>query len=281
MIAKSGTPYEIILHIHSIIHPVVIITLCWRVMIDGNIWTSWTAAISSGLVTGICGIIVAHELGHKKTKSISWWMGRANLVMSLYAHFTTEHNVNHHKYVSTRKDPASAPKGRGLWYHIMQTIPNQFIGAWKTEQKRAEKRNKKMYFFSNPVFIGVIIQSLLIYSIYYIFGITATFAFIAQAFFAIFLLEYVNYIRHYGLNREIGEKQTMMHSWQSEKRLSRWALLELTRHPAHHLKANEPFWKLRPYDGAPDLPTGYFGLFWPSLIPPIWRKLMDHRIPKN
>ena len=250
-------------------------------MIDGNIWTSWCAAISSGLITGICGIIVAHELGHKKAKTISWWMGRANLVMSLYAHFTTEHNVNHHKYVSTRKDPASAPKGRGLWYHVMQTIPNQFISAWKTEKKRAEKRNKKMPFFKNPVFLGVLIEIILMYTIFAFFGKFALFAFIGQAFFAIFLLEYVNYIRHYGLNREIGEKQTMMHSWQSEKRLSRWALLELTRHPAHHLKANEPFWKLRPYDGAPNLPTGYFGLFWPCLIPPIWRKLMDHRIPKN
>ena len=61
----------------------------------------------------------------------------------------------------------------------------------------------------------------------------------------------------------------------------RTTLLELTRHPAHHLKASEPFWKLRPFEGAPNLPTGYFGLFWPCMIPPLWRKLMDHRIPET
>ena len=147
-VPKSGTPYEVMLHIHSLIHPVIIITLCWRVMLDGNVWTTWAAAISSGIVTGICGIIVAHELGHKKPKSISWWMGRTNLTMSMYAHFTTEHNYNHHKYVSTPLDPAIAPRGRGLWYHVIQTIPNQFISAWTVERKRTEKRgnlNQKVY----------------------------------------------------------------------------------------------------------------------------------------
>ena len=280
-IPKSGTPYEVMLHIHSLIHPIVIITLCWRVMLDGNVWTSWAAGLSSGVITGVCSIIVAHELGHKKPRTISWWMGRANLVMSLYAHFTTEHNFNHHKNVSTRLDPASAPKGRGLWYHVLQTIPNQFISAWSTEKRRALKKGKKLLFYKNPVFIGLLIQGLLLGIIWYIFGIWALIVFSGQAFFAIFLLEYVNYIRHYGLHREVGERQTMMHSWQSEKRLSRWTLLELTRHPAHHLKASEPFWKLRPFEDAPNLPTGYFGLFWPCMIPPLWRKLMDHRIPET
>ena len=61
-------------------------------------------------------------------------------------------------------------------------------------------------------------------------------AFLAQAAFAVFLLEYINYIRHYGLLRDVGERQTEMHSWQSEELVS-MDTLELTRHPAHHLKA--------------------------------------------
>ena len=35
---------------------------------------------------------VAHELGHTKPKSFSWWVGRLNLFSVLYLHFTTEHN---------------------------------------------------------------------------------------------------------------------------------------------------------------------------------------------
>ena len=133
----------------------------------------------------------------------------------------------------------------------------------------------------NPVIRGFIVQVLFVAGIYAGLGSAMTLAFLIQAGFAIFLLEYINYIRHYGLNREIGERQTEMHSWQSEERWSRWTLLELTRHPAHHLKASEPFWRLQPYDDAPSLPTGYYGCFWIALIPPLWRRLVDPRIPSS
>tara|TARA_A100001037_G_C14624209_1_gene402910 strand:- start:17 stop:418 length:402 start_codon:yes stop_codon:yes gene_type:complete len=132
----------------------------------------------------------------------------------------------------------------------------------------------------NPIFLGLGAEGILVAAIWYQFGMAGAMALLYQAAISIFLLEYVNYIRHYGLRREVGEKQTHMHSWQTEVRWSRWTLLELTRHPAHHLKASLPFWKLQPYEGAPTLPTGYFGMFWPSLIPPLWKRIMDPRIPE-
>jgi alkane 1-monooxygenase len=104
-------------------------------------------------------------------------------------------------------------------------------------------------------------------------------AFLVHAAFAVFLLEYINYIRHYGLRREVGERQTELHSWQAEERWSRWTLLELTRHPAHHLKASEPFWRLRPYANAPTLPSGYYACFWIAVFPPLWRRVVHPRIP--
>ena len=52
-IPKSGKPYEIMLHIHSLLHPVLVITLCWRAMQDGNARTTWAAAFSTGISTGI------------------------------------------------------------------------------------------------------------------------------------------------------------------------------------------------------------------------------------
>ena len=89
------------------------------------------------------------------------------------------------------------------------------------------------------------------------------------------MLEYVNYVQHYGLRRESGTRQSQMDSWQSDVRWSRWTLLELTRHPAHHLKPGLAFWQLITYPNAPTLPTGYYGLFWVCLFPPLWRRLID------
>ena len=56
-------------------------------------------------------------------------------------------------------------------------------------------------------------------------------AFLGQAIVGIFLLEYVNYIQHYGLRRTGKERKTKMHSWQSERRWSSWTLLNLNLHP--------------------------------------------------
>jgi len=269
----NGTPFEAMLYIHAILMVPLILTVCWRGFQDGNAWTTWAAAFSTGIATGMCGIVVGHELGHKKPKSIGWWMGRVTLILVFYSHFTTEHNFNHHKYVATKNDAASAPRGRGIWFHVAQTIPLQFISAWSIRSKRSRT------FLHNSVLHGIIIQVIFAIFIWFIFGKWGLAALFFQAALSIFLLEYVNYIRHYGLEREVGERQTEMHSWQSKKRLSRWALIELTLHPSHHMKASLPFWKLQPYDDVPELPTGYFGLFWPCLIPPLWRRWLDPRIP--
>lgn len=272
-VRTNGTPFEVMLWVHALLTLPLIYTVIARGLADANAWTTWAAAFSTGIAMGMCGIVVGHELGHKKPRTPAWMMGRATLVMVLYAHFTTEHNFNHHKFVSTRQDPASAPKGRGLWYQVAQTVPNQFISAWRIQSKRSKS------ILHNPVVHGLLLEAALCAVIWHFFGVWGLAAFAYQAFVAIFLLEYVNYIRHYGLEREVGERQTELHSWQSKKRLSRWVLIELTLHPAHHLKASDPFWKLQAYDDAPELPTGYFGLFWPSLIPPLWKRWLDPRIP--
>ena len=133
----------------------------------------------------------------------------------------------------------------------------------------------------NPIYVGMVLQLLLLAVLYTAFGPWVMMAFLLQAWFAIFLLEYINYIRHYGLRRTAGERQTEFHSWQAEQRWSRWTLLELTRHPAHHMKASEPFWRLQPYADAPTLPSGYYGCFWLALIPPLWKRVMQTRFPKQ
>ena len=74
------------------------------------------------------------------------------------------------------------------------------------------------------------------------------------------------------------ERQSKMHSWQSERRWSCWTLFNLSLHPAHHLKASEGWWDLQPYDGAPDMFSGYYGTFWPALFSPLWKRWMAQKL---
>ena len=67
---ESGTPLVVILWIHFMLHILVLGSLFALVIRDG--WNLWVivAAVSTGLHSGAAGIIIAHELGHAKPRSI-------------------------------------------------------------------------------------------------------------------------------------------------------------------------------------------------------------------
>ena len=102
-------------------------------------------------------------------------------------------------------------------------------------------------------------------------------AFLAQAAVAIYLLEFVNYLQHHGLRRGDDERPNATHAWESRHRLSRWTLMELPLHPSHHLKASTPYQRLDVHEEAPQLPLGYYGMFWVALLPPLFGRLMQQQ----
>ncbi len=88
--------------------------------------------------------------------------------------------------------------------------------------------------------------------------------FLWQAFVAIWQLELVNYVEHYGLTRRhLGngkyEHVLPRHSWNAAHRASNWLLINLQRHSDHHYKPDRRFPLLQTYgtDDAPQLPYGY------------------------
>jgi alkane 1-monooxygenase len=99
----------------------------------------------------------------------------------------------------------------------------------------------------------------------------------------IILLESVNYIEHYGLERkqispEHFEKVRPCHSWNADNLLSRAVLFDLSRHSDHHANVARKYQILRHHDASPQMPTGYPGMILLSLIPPLWFKIMNKKI---
>ena len=66
-------------------------------------------AFSIGILGGV-GIVVAHEMGHKPGR-FEKALAKGLLHPVLYGHFTSEHNLGHHRRVATPEDPASARFG--------------------------------------------------------------------------------------------------------------------------------------------------------------------------
>jgi len=109
--------------------------------------------------------------------------------------------------------------------------------------------------------------------------------FLVQAGVAIWQLELVNYIEHYGLSREhLGEGKyehvKPHHSWNASQRASNWLLINLQRHSDHHYKPDRRFPVLQTYDAdtAPQLPFGYPVMTMAAMVPPLWRRMMNPKV---
>ena len=243
------------------------------------------AMVSIALSNGGIGITIAHELVHRSNK-IEQLLGRILLLSVLYMHFAIEHVRGHHATVATDEDPASAKKGQSFYGFLLPGIYGQFISAWQLEFDRLTKLNQPKLGLKNEMIQFMIAQIAFIFLIFYLFGLEFLILFLIVSFLSFSLLEAVNYIEHYGLERQKKpngryEKVTHHHSWNSDHILSRMFLFELTRHSDHHAVASRKYQILRTFEDSPQLPTGYPGMILLALIPPIWFRVMDPLIEKS
>ena len=237
---------------------------------------------SMGILCGIFGINVGHELGHRKSKQ-EQLLAKILLLSSLYLHFFIEHNRGHHKRVSTHEDPASARIGESLYLFWPRSLIYSYLSAWKLEINRLKKYQNNWLFWRNEMLWYQFIQAALLGVLIYVFGLIATLYFVIATLVGMLLLETVNYIEHYGLSRKINkqgryEKVAHSHSWNSNHVVGRLMLFELSRHSDHHYKASKKYQLLNHHDNSPQMPTGYPGMMLLALIPPLWFWLMHQKI---
>ncbi|MGL1887393.1 MAG: alkane 1-monooxygenase [Reichenbachiella sp.] len=240
---------------------------------------------SMGISCGVIGINVAHELGHRKEK-YEQWMAQLLLLTSLYLQFFIEHNRGHHKNVATSEDPSSARRNESVFTFWFRSIGMAHWTAWGIEAKRLKSNSQSPFSLSNQMLRFQLLQLLLIVVIYWYFGLMVLFSFIGAALIGILLLETVNYIEHYGLERTkkgsgLYERVQPWHSWNSNHMIGRLVLFELSRHSDHHYKASRKYQILINHEGSPQLPTGYPGMMLLSMIPPLWFAVMNKRIDQR
>ena len=239
---------------------------------------------TTGIVLGTNGINVGHELGHRQ--NTDRFIGKLLLLPSLYMHFFIEHNYGHHLNVATEEDPATAKYNQPLYIFWINSVPHQYINAWKIQFRLLQTNEKNFLSITNDMFWYSIITIIYLSAIFIGFGISGLTIAIASGIVGFLLLETINYIEHYGLRRfkkSSGryERVSEIHSWNSNHSLGRIVLYELTRHSDHHYKASKKYQILDHYDQSPQLPLGYPGSMLLSLIPPLWFKIMNNKVPEH
>jgi alkane 1-monooxygenase len=227
-------------------------------------------AYGAGFLTGAQGITYAHELGHSKRKAdrvLAWVL----MTSVNYPQFMVEHFRGHHVRVATHDDPASARLGESLWRFLPRTVIGSTVHAWELHRERATALPWASAF--NVAVIAVLA----------LLGEWKSLVFwLGQSAFAIWLLETVNYIEHYGLSRGTtanGQREPfgVMHAWNADHIVSNSLLANLQRHSDHHMHAWKPYAQLEPLPG-PQLPTGYAGCLLLAAVPPLWFRLMHPKL---
>lgn len=284
-LAKKNKGYDILLYLVVIVQYYALYQFLNAMKHDtltvaettGRIWVM-------GLLCGTFGINVGHELGHRVNK-FEQTLAKALLLTSLYMHFFTEHNKGHHKRVATPDDPSSARYGEPVYSFYFRTIIYSYLSAWHIASTDTRKKGRKAFSIYNEMVQFTFIQLSFLTVLFFVFGGLVTLYFIAAAAIGILLLETVNYIEHYGLQRKVNEKGSYerampVHSWNSNHVIGRLMLFELSRHSDHHYLASRKYQLLRHHDDAPQMPTGYPGMMILSLLPPAWFHIMNPRIKR-
>jgi NAD(P)H-flavin reductase/ferredoxin len=241
-------------------------------------WHHVSTAVLTGLMIGMVGTIPAHELTHRTWDPTSMFIGRWLLAFSFDTAFSIEHVYGHHRYVSTEEDPATAPRGRNVYTHIAASTIKGNLSAWRIERRRLRRKGLGLQSWHNVVIRGHAMSALLVAGAWVIGGWRGAAFFAACGLWGKALLEIVNYMEHYGMVRNPYTPVKPRHSWNTNRRISSWAMFNLTRHSHHHAQGEVPYQSLEPIPDAPMMISGYLATIVVAMIPPLWHRLMTPKV---
>lgn len=283
----------------DILHWYILLTKLWvpaqLVTLFGLIWfathtdhlTAWSKIglfFGMGILSGTVGINYSHELMHQKSR-LERWLGDILLAMVLYSHFRSEHLLVHHRYVGTPRDPVTARYNEGFHRFYPRVLLQCLVSAFHAEKDKLARKDRPWADRANPFWRYWALQGGMLLLAGLIGGWAGLGLFLLQAGVAIWQLELVNYVEHYGLTRKHmgdGKYEHVLprHSWNAAQKASNWLLINLQRHSDHHYKPNRRFPLLQNHaqEDAPQLPYGYPVMTVAAMIPPLWRRVMNPRV---
>lgn len=246
---------------------------------QGDAITVLGMGLSAGYVAGGTGIVLAHELGHRRA-----WMDRAGaralLALIGYGHYAIEHNRGHHRHAATWDDPATARASESLW----QFLPRYYAGVWCHSVRLSHEKPQGSARLKINEALALMGASALLWMVLVgVFGVQVLLFLVLQAAVAQWLVGAVDYVEHWGLQRKrVGARAEPLgpeHIWDCNNPVSNAMLFNLPLHSSHHLEPWRTCDELHPVPSSPQMPTGYAGMVLIAAVPPLFRRLVAPRLP--
>jgi alkane 1-monooxygenase len=303
--ARLGRPWRLFLDALIIASvPLQVLML----FVSAEFWTSGQLnlvgsiayLVGVGCFSGFCAINVGHELIHfhiipsdqMKSKGgflrlspsqgalISKLLASLLLASVWFGTFFAAHLKIHHLHVGTSKDWFTAKRGQSIYLFILQNLVGNFIKSLAVEKESLASQGKT--FLQSDILFPTVISAIMTIIFYAFWGLSGLIFFLGQAIVAIILLEWINYLQHYGIVRiqdSSGRIEPVRewHAWNEKSWTSQIFLLNLFRHSDHHMNPNKPFYYLSDSSVAPAYPYPYTIMLAISLIPPLFYSV-THRI---
>ncbi|KAJ54200.1 hypothetical protein ACMU_03700 [Actibacterium mucosum KCTC 23349] len=241
------------------------------------------AFFAFGLYFGQVSNSAAHELIHRGARPLHQ-LGRWMYIWQLFGHHASAHPLIHHRWVATPRDPNSARFGENVYAFACRAWVGSFRAGLQAENARTARASTQKPMWQHP-FVAYVLGAMLALTLSWAFaGPAGMAAHLALAVYATFQLLISDYVQHYGLQRAPQgsgyEPVGPAHSWNARQWFSGRLMLHAPRHSDHHAHPTRPYPALHidPPNAMPRLPHSLPVMGMIALIPPLWRRSMDHRV---
>ncbi len=232
------------------------------------------AILANGFLWGV-GQSTAHELSHRLNSRsdhiISQWMS----ALAFDPVFSLQHPYCHHRQVGLATDPGTARRGESLYAFMRRSISGSTRYAAKFEAARLKRLGLPLFSLNNRFLTAWAIPLFYVAVCFVIGGVPSALAFLAAASVTRVILESIGYIQHYGLIRLENERIDERLSWDVYLTVTCAMLYNISRHSDHHLHPLRQSSELKISVKSPNLPYTYFALILISLIPPLYRRVIQ------
>ncbi|MDP3860576.1 MAG: alkane 1-monooxygenase [Phaeovulum sp.] len=248
-----------------------------------GIASSVAVYLGFGLFFGQVSNANAHELIHRADRRL-FWLGMWVYISLAFGHHTSAHRLVHHRFAATEDDPSSAALGEGFWAFAPRAWKGGFVAGYEMEEGLRARSIGSARRNPYPLYLGG--AGAVAVAVTLAFGWRGFLAWLALVAYAQLQLLLSDYVQHYGLRRRTGpdgrpEPIGLAHSWDAPHPASSLWMLNAPRHSDHHAHPARPYPALQLGTlGAdrPILPRSLPTMAALALFPPLWRRVMDHRV---